>query len=61
MPYHIKRSSRLASGITVYYKGSGGWTDNYSERIVYDSDPTPMTDNPNGKNGGWSDCVIVSE
>ena len=61
MPYHLKRTSRVDSDITVYYCGDGRWSDDYSDRAVYDSDPTPMTVNLNGKNGGWDGSTVVSE
>ena len=61
MPYHIKRTSRVDGDITVYYCGDGKWSDTYSEREVFNSDPTPMTVNSDGTNGGWAGSTVVSE
>lgn len=61
MPYHVKRISRVDSDITVYYCGDGKWSDDFSDRVVYDLDPTSMTVNSNGKNGGWEGSTVVSE
>ena len=61
MPFHIKRNSRVDTDITVYYCGDGKWSDDFSEREVFNSDPTSMTVNSDGTNGGWSGSTVVSE
>ena len=61
MPYHIKRTCALDSSVTVYYEGGVDWTDNYSKRKVYSSDPTSSLDNSKGNNGGFTGASVVSE
>ena len=74
MPYHIKRKSRLAaltgSNVDVYYTGDEGgrrWSNNYSDRKIYSSNPTSefskvfSTTGDIRANGGWTDATAVSE
>ena len=61
MAYHIKRPSTLKAGTTVYYTGGSNWTENYADRKVYDSNPTSVVANTDGKNGGFSNATIVDE
>ena len=37
MVWHIKKTSILGQGKTVYYKGDKRWTDNYDNRATYSS------------------------
>ena len=63
MAYHIKKSSALDSSKTVYFKGDAAWSDDYSSRKTYSSksDADAQIANPDGKNGGFTGCTIVSE
>ena len=61
MPYHIKKPSALDSSVDVYYTGDKRWTDNYDDRKKYTNNPTYLTTNSDGKNGGWAGCTIVTE
>ena len=51
----------MNSQITVYYKGSNRWSDLYSERLVFDENPSSLLENPDGKNGGFKNAIVVSE
>jgi len=61
MPYHVKKPSLVNKDITIYYRGDRRWSDNFSERLIFDEDPTSMFTNPDGTNGGWSGAEVVSE
>ncbi len=61
MPYHIKKPSQLNPSVDVYYIGDRRWSDNYNVRKQYTNNPTYLTNNTNGKNGGWKGCTVVSE
>jgi hypothetical protein len=61
MAFHIKKPSIMNSQITVYYKGSNRWSDLYSERLVFDENPSSLLENPDGKNGGFRNAIVVSE
>ena len=61
MPYHIKKPSQLDSSVNVYYLGDKRWTDKYDDRKQYTNNPTYLTTNNDGKNGGWQGCTVVSE
>ena len=61
MAYHIKKPSLINSSINVYYTGNRRWTDDFSERKVYASDPSSDMTNSDGKNGGWTGATVVSE
>jgi|TARA_Y100001938_G_C7766213_1_gene270998 hypothetical protein len=45
----------------VYYRGNCQWTDDYSKREVYSSNPSAMLVNTDGKNGGFNGASVVSE
>lgn len=48
---------------TVYYTGDSKWSEALSERKSYisESDANAQIANPDGKNGGFTGCTIVSE
>ena len=54
MPFHIKRPRPYMSSRDVYYRGNCQWTDDYSKREVYSSNPSAMLVNTDGKNGGFN-------
>ena len=60
MPFHIKRPGEITTG-DVYYRGDCQWTDDYSKREVYSSNPSAMLVNTDGKNGGFNGASVVSE
>ena len=37
MAWHIKKTSILGEGRTVYYRGDKRWTENYADRSTYTS------------------------
>jgi hypothetical protein len=47
--------------IDVYYVTDNRWSDDYTERKVFDEDPSFMLSNPDGKNGGFKNAIIVTE
>ena len=61
MPYNIKKPMQLNSSVDVYYMGDRRWSDDYNERKQYTNNPTYLTNNTDGKNGGWGGCTVVSE
>ena len=61
MPYHIKKPMQLNSSVDVYYMGDRRLSDDYNERKQYTNNPTYLTNNTDGKNGGWTGCTVVSE
>ena len=61
MAFHIKKPSTVNSSVTVYYKGDRRWSDDFSERKIFNEDPSSILTNNDGKNGGWSGATIVSE
>ena len=61
MPYHIKKPSHLDSSVNVYYIGDKRWTDKYDDRKQYTNNPTYLTTNSDGKNGGCACCNVVTE
>ena len=61
MPYHIKKPSHLNSSVNVYYIGNQRWTDKYDDRKQYTNNPTYLTTNTDGKNGGWEGMTVVTE
>ena len=63
MAYHIKKSSALDSSKTVYFKGDAAWSDDYSSRKTYSSksDADAQNANPDGRNGGFTGCTVVTE
>ncbi len=61
MPYQIKKTSHLNSSVNVYYIGNQRWSDKYDDRKQYTNNPTYLTTNNDGKNGGWAGCTVVTE
>ena len=61
MPYHIKKPSLLNSSVDMYYAGNKKWSDKFGDRKQYANDPTYLTKNDDGKNGGWTGMTVVSE
>ena len=61
MPYLIKKPSHLDSSVNVYYIGDKRWSDKYDDRKQYTNNPTYLTTNNDGKNGGWEGCTVVTE
>ena len=61
MPYHIKKPSLLNSSVDMYYVGNKKWSDKFGDRKQYVNDPTYLTKNDDGKNGGWSGITVVTE
>ena len=61
MHYHIKKPSHLNSSVNVYYIGNQRWSDKYDDRKQYTNNPTYLTTNNDGKNGGWAGCTVVTE
>ena len=64
MAYHIKKNSViLGAAKTVYYKGESRWTDAYADRKSYSTKSSADAEiaNPDGKNGGFTGCTIVTE
>jgi len=45
----------------MYYVGSKKWSDKFENRKQYTNDPTYLTKNDDGKNGGWTGMTVVSE
>ena len=61
MPYHIKKPSHLNTSVDVYYIGDKRWTDNFNERKQYTNNPTYLTKNDDGKNGGFMGATVITE
>ena len=61
MPSHIKKPGHLNSSVNVYYIGNQRWSDKYDDRKQYTNNPTYLTTNNDGKNGGWAGCTVVTE
>ena len=61
MPYHIKKPSHLNTSVDVYYVGDKRWSDNFTERKQYTNNPTYLTKNDDGKNGGFMGATVVTE
>jgi hypothetical protein len=61
MKFHIEKPSIIDKSVVVYYAGKKRWTDDFSQRQIYEESPTSIIENPDGKNGGWSNATIVSE
>ena len=47
--------------VDVYYVTDNRWSDDYTERKVFDEDPSSMLSNPDGKNGGFNNATVISE
>jgi len=41
--------------------GDKRWSDTYSKRKQYTNNPTYLTTNTDGKNGGWEGFTVVTE
>ena len=61
MPYHIKKPSLINDKVDVYYAGARRWEDDFSERQQFTEDPSGLMTNSDGKNGGWTSAVVVTE
>tara|TARA_B100001109_G_scaffold132357_1_gene107665 strand:- start:529 stop:714 length:186 start_codon:yes stop_codon:yes gene_type:complete len=61
MPYHIKKPSHLNTSVDVYYVGDKRWSDNFNERKQYTNNPTYLTKNDDGKNGGFMGATVITE
>jgi len=65
MTYYIKKKSSLDNSKDIYYvesvKGFAKWSDDFNKRKIYKVDPTYLTKNDDGKNGGWTGMTVVSE
>ena len=61
MPYHIKKPSHLNISVDVYYVGDKRWSDNFNERKQYTNNPTYLTKNDDGKNGGFMGATVITE
>ena len=65
MTYYIKKPSILNNSVEMYYigasQGFARWSDKFDDRKVYKVDPTYLTKNDDGKNGGWSGITVVTE
>jgi len=61
MPYHIKKPSHLNTSVDVYYVGDKRWSDNFTERKQYTNNPTYLTKNDDGKNGGFMGATVITE
>ena len=63
MAFHIKKQSVLLDSKTVYYKGDSKWTDTYADRKSYSTGDAAAAEiaNPDGKNGGFTGCTVVTE
>ena len=64
MAYHIKKNSvLLGAAKPVYYKGDSTWTDTYADRKSYSTKTAANAEiaNPDGKNGGFTGCTVVTE
>ena len=63
MAYHIKKQSVVLNSKTVYYKGNSTWSDVITDRKIYsaEADANAEIANPDGKNGGFTGCTVVTE
>ena len=65
MTYYIKKPNILNSSVEMYYigasQGFARWSDKFDDRRTYKNDPTYLTKNDDGKNGGWTGITVVSE
>ena len=63
MAWHIKKTSILGHGKTVYYKGNNCWTSTYADRATYTSQAKAKAENyiwDKKTNNGW-DLTAVNE
>lgn len=63
MPYHIKKASALMQSVEVYHVNADQWSDDFSERKIYDTEEEANATiaNPDGTNGGFKNATVVSE
>ena len=65
MTYYIRKPSSLNNSVDLYYIGSSQgfarWTDKFDDRKIYKVNPTYLTKNDDGKNGGWKRITVVTE
>ena len=63
MAYYIKRQSLVDSSIMVYYIGDNRWSDDPSQKIEFESEEEviELMHNPDGRNGGWGNPIIICE
>lgn len=63
MAYYLTRPCAIQSNKTMYYSGSGRWSDNSATKQTYDTQTEleSMMANPDGLNGGWRNATIVEE
>jgi hypothetical protein len=63
MAFYIQKPSLIDNNITVYYAGNNRWTDDSSQKELFESESSArdIMENVDGKNGGWSNSQIVSE
>tara|TARA_B100000963_G_C22304396_1_gene527179 strand:- start:307 stop:495 length:189 start_codon:yes stop_codon:yes gene_type:complete len=60
MAWHIKKTSILGGGTTVYYKGDKRWTETYAERSTYTSQAKAKAENYIWDKEAW-DVTAVNE
>ena len=60
MAWHIKKTSILGGGRTVYYKGDKRWTETYAERSTYTSQAKAKAENYIWDKEAW-DVTAVNE
>ena len=47
--------------VDVYYVGGNRWSDDYTERKVFDEDPSSILNNSDGNNGGFKNATAITE
>ena len=60
MVWHIKKTSILGQGKTVYYKGDNRWTETYADRATYSSQANAKAESYIWKKPAW-DVTAVNE
>ena len=63
MAWHIKKTSILGHGKTVYYKGDKRWTETFADRVTYTSQAKAKAEDyiwDKKTTNGW-DVVAVNE
>ena len=53
----------MSESITLYYTGNNRWSDNAENKIAFETrdEVEEHISNPDGKNGGFTNCVIFSD
>ena len=61
--YLKKKPSIISESITLYYTGNNRWSDNAENKIAFETrdEAEEHISNPDGKNGGFTNCVIFSD